>query len=52
MTMLKSPIAKIALAVVAGILALGVLRFKPWQALRGDATGEREHLTVGFLPVT
>ena len=45
-----SPLTKrITIAVVAlGVIA--VLRFKPWQAK--TASGAREHLTVGFLPVT
>jgi|CXWL01.1.fsa_nt_gi hypothetical protein len=40
--------------VLVGVAALGliaVLRFKPWQP-RIESTGEREKLTVGFLPVT
>jgi hypothetical protein len=45
-----SPLTKrVAVAVVAlGLIA--VLRFKPWQARIDE--GEREKLTVGFLPVT
>jgi hypothetical protein len=51
--MFRSPYVRIGLAVVAVIAALGVLRLKPWQALRGgDPSGERQQLTVGFLPVT
>ena len=53
--MLRSPLFKIALGVIAVIALLGLLRFKPWQ--RAAKTGNdharaRAQLNVGFLPVT
>ncbi|MDO8630941.1 MAG: hypothetical protein Q7R41_10650 [Phycisphaerales bacterium] len=39
----------IGLAVLGGI---AVLRFKPWRAGAVIDAGQRESLTVGFLPVT
>jgi hypothetical protein len=65
--MLRSSAARGILAVVAAIVLLGVLRYKPWQraatgppaagtasAISTAATTEngRQKLTVGFLPVT
>lgn len=48
-----SPLARIALIVVAAVAALGIIRYKPWQMLRSTPpAAEREHLTVGYLPVT
>ena len=45
---------RIGLAVVAVIGLLGVVRFKPWQGLGtgAPASGPRQDLAVGFLPVT
>jgi hypothetical protein len=45
-----SPLSKPIAVAVAALGVIAVLRFKPWQA-KTVATG-REHLTVGFLPVT
>jgi hypothetical protein len=45
-----SPLTKRIAIAVAALGMIAVLRFKPWQA-NTDATA-REHLTVGFLPVT
>ncbi|HVF89507.1 MAG TPA: hypothetical protein VNH22_05535 [Blastocatellia bacterium] len=53
--MLRSSSARWALYIFAIIVALGALRFKPWQLLSKDPannTGVREELKVGFLPVT
>jgi hypothetical protein len=51
---LRSKPFLIALAVLATIALLAVLRFKPWQ--RGHNQGvegsARQQLAVGFLPVT
>jgi len=45
---------KIGLGVVAVALLLGILRFKPWQALQPapQEPQDAHQLTVGFLPVT
>lgn len=53
--MLKSAGIKIFLGVLAAVVLLGVLRYKPWQ--RGARPGHelsdaRPSLNVGFLPVT
>ena len=45
-----NPTVRIVLGVAAVMLALGVLRYKPWQG--AAQTRAREKLTVGFLPVT
>lgn len=45
-----SPLTKRIAIAVAALGLIAVLRFKPWQA--GGVAGERETLTVGFLPVT
>jgi hypothetical protein len=52
--MIRSGSVRVALAAVAVVLALGVLRFKPWRLLTGEGTppSERAQLSVGFLPVT
>ena len=52
--MIRSPILKIALGVIAVIVVLGVLRFKPWKRapVAEQIGGGREELNVGFLPVT
>ena len=65
--MLRSSTARGVLAVVAAMVLLGVLRFKPWQrsaterpgagatpaaATATSTAGGRQKLTVGFLPVT
>ncbi len=46
-----SPLTKRVLVAVAVLGSIAVLRFKPWQS-KIETTGERETLTVGFLPVT
>src|SRR6476620_1412871 len=56
--MLRSPIARWTLGVLALIAVLAVLRFKPWrydslrQALQGKSENSRMELKVGYLPVT
>jgi hypothetical protein len=64
--MLRSSTARAVLAVIAVVVILGVLRYKPWQRpapeqagsatpVAGTSTGTeggRQKLTVGFLPVT
>ncbi|HEX7294632.1 MAG TPA: ABC transporter substrate-binding protein [Pyrinomonadaceae bacterium] len=56
--MLRSPIARWTLGVIALIAVLAVLRFKPWryeslrQAFQGKAENSRMALKVGYLPVT
>lgn len=63
--MLKSPVVRWTLGVVAALTALTLLRFKPWQRAGLDtaaaanrqrsapgASKTREELRVGFLPVT
>jgi hypothetical protein len=56
--MIRSPIARWMIGVLVFIGVLGLLRFKPWQRFDGgQAAAEkaelaREHLNVGFLPVT
>ena len=50
-----SRLVKWILGAVAVVVALGVLRTKPWQKAPADeraADGGRETLAVGFLPVT
>jgi len=47
--MLKSPAFRAVAGAVIVIAVIAVLRFKPWQ--RAETTG-RQHLSVGFLPVT
>ena len=48
--MFRSSAAKWILVVVVVVVALGLLRFKPWR--RGNPEIVRQELTVGFLPVT
>ena len=52
--MFRSPIFRIASAIVLAIVVLGLLRYKPWQRgdQKGRSNGPRESLNVGFLPVT
>jgi len=53
--MIRNTLLKILLGVVLVIVALGLLRFKPWQRSQqaGDGTTTaRAELNVGFLPVT
>lgn len=56
--MLRSPIARWTLGIIALIAVLGVLRFKPWryeslrQAFQGKSENSRMELKVGYLPVT
>lgn len=54
--MARSKPVLVILAIAVGFALLGLLRFKPWQHRdarnhKGSAS-EREHLEVGFLPVT
>lgn len=55
--MMRSPVVRWGLGAVLLVVALGVLRTRPWQssgampAARGS-TQARETLAVGFLPVT
>ena len=48
----RSPGARWVLGVVIFIAVLGVLRYRPWSYGFGMNDGDREQLTVGFLPVT
>ena len=56
--MLRSPITRWLVGIVAFIAVLGVLRFKPWHySSVGDMLGSRskstlQELKVGYLPVT
>ena len=54
--MLRSPITRWLIGIVAFIAVLGVLRFKPWQSgsmkNSGQLNSARQELKVGFLPVT
>ena len=54
--MFRSSTARWVLGTLAFIVALGVLRYKPWQRPETQenaaATHARETLAVGFLPVT
>jgi len=59
--MLRSPLTRIVIGVIAAIAVLTVLRFRPWEraanvetaAGNGSTPGQtRQELTVGFLPVT
>jgi NitT/TauT family transport system substrate-binding protein len=54
--MMRSPALRWGLGALIAVVALGLLRAKPWQRSRDDATGSsggaRETLAVGFLPVT
>jgi hypothetical protein len=64
--MLRSSTMRGVLAVIAAIVLLGVLRYKPWQraatgqpvagttaaSTTASTDGGRQKLTVGFLPVT
>ena len=56
--MLRSPIARWTLGVIALIAVLGLLRFKPWrfdslrQVFQGKSENSRMELKVGYLPVT
>jgi NitT/TauT family transport system substrate-binding protein len=48
--MIRSPLVRTALAAVAAVAILGVLRTRPWSDRVPQSA--RETLTVGFLPVT
>jgi NitT/TauT family transport system substrate-binding protein len=57
--MMRSPVVRWGLGALLFVIALGVLRLKPWQPQPATvteasptATGPRETLAVGFLPVT
>ena len=57
--MMRSPVVRWGLGALLFVVALGVLRLKPWQSQPATvteasptATGPRETLAVGFLPVT
>jgi hypothetical protein len=49
-----TPMVRAVLVVVAAVTLLGVIRYKPWQALRSGPpeSAARQSLAVGFLPVT
>src|ERR1044072_4583206 len=53
--MLRSPITRWTLGLLAFVAAITLLRYRPWEQRRAekavDATA-REELAVGFLPVT
>ena len=56
--MLRSPVTRWLIGIIAFIAVLGVLRFKPWQSdsiketFQGQTKSARQELKVGFLPVT
>jgi NitT/TauT family transport system substrate-binding protein len=51
--MMRSPAVRFGLAAVIVMLALGLLRYKPWLNPKESGRPEaRESLAVGFLPVT
>ena len=62
--MFRSSSVRIAAITVAVLVALGLLRYKPWQraasstggtgtiTAAGGSGGARPQLAVGFLPVT
>ena len=56
--MLRSPITRWLVGIVAFIAVLGVLRFKPWQygsvgeMFSGQSKSTLQELKVGYLPVT
>ena len=54
--MLRSPVTRWVLGTLVFMSAVSVLRFHPWRRAEsfgeGASQGPREHLTVGFLPVT
>src|SRR6266702_4925788 len=56
--MLRSPITRWLVGIIAFIAVLGVLRFKPWQRgsfsemVTGRSRSALQELKVGFLPVT
>ena len=54
--MLRSPVARWLIGLLLVICILTVVRFKPWQLLRNQASQNTAHaraeLKVGFLPVT
>jgi NitT/TauT family transport system substrate-binding protein len=52
--MFRSPLHRIILGTVLVIIALAVLRYKPWQRQQTATNVDkpREQLSVGFLPVT
>src|SRR5512145_343317 len=56
--MLRSPITRWLVGIIAFIAVLGILRFKPWkygssgETFSGPSNTTRQELKVGFLPVT
>ena len=54
--MFRSSAARWIIGVIVVIVALGLLRYKPWQRDARQTAGlpeeAREKLSVGFLPVT
>src|SRR5205809_3986943 len=56
--MLRSPVTRLLVGIVAFIAVLGVLRLKPWhygsvrEMLGGRSKSTRQELKVGYLPVT
>ena len=52
--MLRSPIVRVIIAIILAVIALAVLRIKPWQRgqIATNTDRPREQLNVGFLPVT
>jgi hypothetical protein len=48
-----SSLGKILLGWLAAVVALGLVRYQPWKGSgESQASRRREHLSVGFLPVT
>jgi len=56
--MLRSPLTRWTVGLVAFIAILGLVRFKPWQhrsrtgMLSGESKTALQELKVGYLPVT
>ena len=54
--MFRSTTVRVIVGVVAVLMVLALLRFKPWQRFGGGndagANLARQSLNVGFLPVT
>ena len=50
--MLRSPALRIGLGVLLAIVALGILRARPWHRPEAPANPTRKELEVAYLPVT
>ena len=54
--MYRSPVWRMGTLFLIGAAVIGLLKFRPWErksnSLQGTNKTAREHLQVGFLPVT